>query len=64
MSWLGEKKTRMERQLDNRRFSGCLAEGSQQLQHIGYMEIIKSFWKRMTNVCACVYMVDICLRIE
>jgi hypothetical protein len=43
MSWLGEKKTRMERQLDNRRFSGCLAEGSQQLQHIGYMEIIKSF---------------------
>ena len=25
------------------------------------MEIIKSFWEGMTNVCACVYMVDMCL---
>lgn len=39
-------------------------EGSQQLQHIGYMEIIKSFWEGMTNVCACVCMVDMCLCME
>ena len=28
------------------------------------MEIIKSFWEGMTNVCACVYMVDMCLHME
>lgn len=28
------------------------------------MEIIKSFWEGMTNVYACVYMGDMCLRME
>lgn len=36
-------------------FLSASAWRKQQLQHIGYMEIIKSFWEGMTNVCACVY---------